>query len=284
MLLLATLSAGAGDLMKDSPVTFPEKGSLPAKYLPDVQTDHAVPEPEYTIFATPERSLAQITRIQAEMVAGNFRPPQADWTYLRRTQRVLREGGDLHVLGFGDSIVNDTMRSGWLAKLAEAYPRARIRGTVYVRGGGGCQHYREANRIVNHIVPRRPDLVFIGGISQRDPEFIRECIQTLRTHLPEVEILLASGTFGSKADPRDAGELAMAPYSGSGSYGQKLRQIAAEEHCAYLDMTTPWAEYLNSAHVHPHIFYRDRVHASEFGEQILSKILMAFFGAHGPQD
>jgi hypothetical protein len=28
---------------------------------------------------------------------------------------------------------------------------------------------------------------------------------------------------------------------------------------------------------HPHVFYRDRVHANEIGEQILSKILMAFF-------
>jgi hypothetical protein len=43
-------------------------------------------------------------------------------------------------------------------------------------------------------------------------------------------------------------------------------------------MTTPWAEYLNSAQVHPHIFYRDRVHANEFGEQIL----MAFFKPSTP--
>ena len=47
-------------------------------------------------------------------------------------------------------------------------------------------------------------------------------------------------------------------------------------------MTSPWAEYLNSAKVHPHIFYRDRVHANEFGEQILSKILIAFFDPPRP--
>ena len=34
---------------------------------------------------------------------------------------------------------------------------------------------------------------------------------------------------------------------------------------------------MRSAKVHPHVFYRDRVHANEFGEQILSKILMEFF-------
>jgi hypothetical protein len=47
-----------------------------------------------------------------------------------------------------------------------SYPKARIRGTVYVRGGGGCQHYKEEGRIARNVVPRKPDLVFIGGISQ----------------------------------------------------------------------------------------------------------------------
>jgi alpha-L-fucosidase len=44
-------------------------------------------------------------------------------------------------------------------------------------------------------------------------------------------------------------------------------------------MTGPWAEYIRSAQVHPHRFYRDAVHANEFGEQILAKILMAFWTA-----
>ena len=33
---------------------------------------------------------------------------------------MLAQGGELHVVGLGDSIVNDTFRSAWLAKLAEA--------------------------------------------------------------------------------------------------------------------------------------------------------------------
>jgi hypothetical protein len=94
--------------------------------------------------------------------------------------------------------------------------------------------------------------------------------------LPEVEILLATGSFG-RTDPRDPQALAQAAHSGTGVYGQSLKELAAEKDCAYLDMTTPWAEYICSAKAHPHLFYRDRVHANEFGEQILSKILMAFF-------
>lgn len=266
-----------GDMMEDSPVTFPERGALPSKYPPDKPSKmNEATEEGYYIVSSPQRSPAQIERIQAEMPKGEFTPPKPDWTHLSRTRRILTEGGELHLLAMGDSIVNDTMRSGWVAKLREAYPKASIRATVYVRGGGGCQHYKEEGRLAKNVIPRKPNLVFIGGISQRRIEDIREVIRQLRAALPEVEILLATGTFGT-TDPRDADALAIAAHSGTGPYGAALKGLAAEERCAYLDLTTPWAEYIRSAEVHPHRFYRDPVHANEYGEQILSKILMAFF-------
>ena len=67
------------------------------------------------------------TTIQAEMPKGRFTPPQPDWSHLARTRRILKEGGDLCLMAIGDSIVNDTMRSAWVAKLGEAYPKADIR-------------------------------------------------------------------------------------------------------------------------------------------------------------
>lgn len=285
--LLATLALSApvasADLMADSPVKFPAEGALPSKHpLDEPDRESVPPEKDYYLSRSPERSLAQIARIRAEMPEGRFTPPPHDWAHLRRTRRVLAEGGDLRILAVGDSIVADTMRSGWVADLREAYPRARIEARAYVRGGGGCQHDKEEGRVKKVIAPLKPDLVLLGGISQRDIAGIREVIRQLREALPEVEILLFTGTFGT-ADPRVPEELEKAPHSGTGEYGRALRKLATEERCAFLDMTTPWAEYLRSAEVHPHRFYRDAVHANEYGEQVLSKILMAFWqGAADP--
>ena len=278
LVALCVCGAARADMMADSPVKFPDKGCLPAKFPPDVVSAvRESPEKDYSIFSTPQRSLAQIKKIQAEMPGGQFTPPKSDWKHLARTRQILNEGGALKLMAVGDSIVADTMRSGWVAKLAEAYPKAQIEALVYVRGGGGCQHYRDEGRVAKNIVPRKPNLVLIGGISQRSIDNIRAVIGQIRAGLPDVEFLLFTGTFGV-ADPRDQAALAKGAHSGTGAYGKALKQLAADERCAFLDMTTPWAEYLRSAKLHPHIFYRDRVHANEYGEQILNKILLAFWG------
>ncbi|MCU0352191.1 MAG: SGNH/GDSL hydrolase family protein [Cytophagales bacterium] len=268
--------AGLSSMAADSPVVFPETGPLPAKFPPDLQVEELVTEQDYFLFRSPCRSLAQIEQIQREMPAGSLSQVVPDWKFLSQLQKLLNQGGEINILGLGDSIINDIMRSAWIAKLQEAYPKARIRATVYVRGGGGCQHYKAENRVQKYILPLKPDLVIIGGISQRDIASIEDVIGQIRTNLPKTEFLLVTGAFGT-ADPRDTAALAVARHSGTGAYGAALRKLASQQRCAYLDMTTPWAEYIRSSKLHPHLFYRDVVHANEYGEQILSKIMMAFF-------
>ena len=51
--------------------------------------------------------------------------------------------------------------------------------------------------------------------------------------------------------------------------------LAAEQRCAYLDITSSWREYIVSSKGHLHLFYRDIVHTNEQGEQILETILMS---------
>lgn len=272
---------GPSSMMADSPFTFPAKGALPSPYPPDLEVRRLPSEPEYSIFESPCRSLDQIRAIQAAMPPGRFTVPPNDWSHLPRTRAALTEGRPLHILALGDSIINDTMRSGWIALLREAYPAAAIRATVYVRGGGNCHHYRAENRIQNHLIPLRPDLVVIGGISQQrepDPQglAIRDVVGQIRAGLPECEFLLLSGAFGS-TDPRSDDAMAAALHSGTAAYGRTLQTIATDLRCAYLDMTTPWMAYIRSSGLHPHHFYRDRVHANADGEQILAKILLAWF-------
>lgn len=273
----ANNTRGASSMMADSPVRFPEKGALPSKTPPDLQPKKFPAEKDYFIFETPCRSLGQIRAIQAAMPEGRFEPVRNDWRHLERARQRLLEGGSLRILALGDSIINDTMRSGWIALLREAWPKADIQAAFYVRGGGGCKHYRHERRVQNWLLPLKPDVVIIGGISQaKDGEAIRDVIGQIRAGLPECEFLLTSGVFGS-TDPRSDEAMAAAPHSGTGEYGMMLQRIASDMGCAYLDMTTPWMQYIRSSGRHPHVFYRDRVHANAEGEQILAKILLEWW-------
>jgi hypothetical protein len=53
-LVCLTASSAFADMMKDSPVKFPEKGARPAKYPPAVTTKREVPEQDCSIFGTPQ--------------------------------------------------------------------------------------------------------------------------------------------------------------------------------------------------------------------------------------
>lgn len=67
------LAAARADLMKDSPVTFPEQGALPSKYPPDQPSKtRGTPEEGYSIFSPPQRLREQIDRMQAEMIQGEW--------------------------------------------------------------------------------------------------------------------------------------------------------------------------------------------------------------------
>ncbi len=294
---------GPSRMAADSPVTFPASGPLPPTHSPDVSQPAQPSEEGVFVFeslplAPPEagtpaakytgRSAAQVAAITGTLPPGEFTPPPHDWQHLPRTRRLLADGGKLTIVALGDSIVNDTMRSGWIGGLRHEYPRTEIRGFVCVRGGGGCHFFGQEGRIARYVVPLKPDLVIIGGISRGDRQLpdgsvqragigpIRDTIQQIREARPDVEILLMTGAFGA-ADPRSDEELAAASHSTTSPEGRALRSFAAEERCGFLDMTTPWSEYIRSSGLHPHRFYRDRVHANEHGEQILARILLAFF-------
>lgn len=294
---------GPSRMAADSPVTFPVSGPLPPTHPPDVPQPARPSEADVFVFEslpiTPPadgvplakyrgRSPEQVAAIQATLPRGEFTPPPHDWRHLPRTRRALADGGRLTIVALGDSIVNDTMRSGWINQLRVLHPRTTIRCFVCVRGGGGCHFFRQEGRLARYVVPLEPDLVIIGGISRGDRMLpdgsveragigpIRDAITQLRAALPETEVLLMTGAFGA-ADPRAADELADASYSATSPEGRDLRALAAEAGCGFLDMTTPWSAYIRSSGLHPHRFYRDRVHANEHGEQILARILLAFF-------
>ncbi len=223
-----------------------------------------------------QRTLAEIDQLYARIPPVDCSPPKERWTHLPRTYEKITGGKTLRCVMLGDSIINDTSRSCWNLVVEDRFPACTIVKVTSVRGSTGCWWYKDDDRVKRFVLDHDPDLVIIGGISQRgDIASIREVIGRVRKG-GAVDILLLSGVFG-RLDPRDGKAWKQisdkAHYS---AYRKALAALARETESAYFDMQKPWGEYIRTSGREPGYFKRDVVHANALGEQIIGRLLAAY--------
>jgi hypothetical protein len=202
---------------------------------------------------------------------------------LPRTFARLQRAGTLRVVMLGDSIINDTGSSPWDLLVERTYPGARVEVVTSVGGGKGCWYYQEDNRVQSYVLDYRPDLLIIGGLSQRgDLEAIREVIHQVRAHA-QPEILLMSGIFGKGEDPRERSAASLPPENGhSLAYRRGLRRLAEEEGVALYDLSAAWAQYMRGIGTPYDYFMRDAVHANERGRALAARLIAGYFAPEQP--
>lgn len=262
--LLASLAFGAEVATRPSPRSLP--------------VDRTVLRPEEGyIFWHDERTLEQIEAIYAQIPPVRYDAPPDRWRRLEQTARRLKDGPALRVVMLGDSIVNDTSRSGWNLLVQQRYPKCRIERVTSVRGSTGCWWYKESGRVRTFVLDYAPDLVIIGGISQRDDvDSIREVIRQIRDAGCKAEILLMTGAFG-EVNPKDDRAWQERPDPAGEDYRARLGRLAGETNSAFLDMSAAWGRYVRESGKELDWFKRDPIHANERGEQILGRILDQYF-------
>jgi lysophospholipase L1-like esterase len=220
--------------------------------------------------------LQRIDAIYGAMEPVKFVAPPDRWKFLPETMKRLNEGPTLRIVMLGDSIVNDTSSSQWDKLLERLYPKCKVEKITSVRGSTGCWWYKDENRVQDWVLKHKPDLLMIGGISQRgDIEAIREVIKQVRA-AANPEVMLMSGAFG-ELNPKKGPDWRSMRSPNNGEYGAKLAQLAADEKCEFLDMTVAWGDYIGASSMAMGWFKRDPVHGNERGFQILGRILEKYF-------
>jgi len=232
------------------------------------------------IYVDPYQGLSPIQKldaIYATMDPVTYQPAADRWQHLPQTMARLQNGPELTIVMLGDSIVNDTAHSEYQHLLMRRYPKCQVKVVTSVRGSTGCWWYKEENRVQTYVLDHHPQLLMIGGISQRnDTDSIRAVIQQVRAAQPELEILLMTGAVGT-SDPRtDPAWTEEVPATGD-SYRTQLQSLAGEENGEFLDMTGPWGRYIRESRHALGSFKRDPVHANDRGKQVLGHILDAYF-------
>jgi hypothetical protein len=216
-----------------------------------------------------------IDRLYARMPPLGYRPPAGRWAHLPRTLARLRHGRPLRIVLLGDSIVNDTGNSAFEMLLKAAWPKARLEVVTSVRGGTGCAYYRRPGRVRRYVLDYEPNLVIIGGISNRRAEHVRDVVRQVRDGC-DAEILVMTGAFGRKYPPGEAPRSYSEAKQACAQYEADLKAMVAEENAEFLDAHAAVEAYLDGQDRPYEWFLRDLVHPNELGRQVLGRILARY--------
>lgn len=222
-------------------------------------------------------TLERIDAIYAAMDPIVYQPPAGRHANIPKTMSKLRDGGELRMVLLGDSIMGNTSGSSFELLLMRDYPKCKIVKIASLRSSTGCKYYREENRVQEYVLKYNPDLLVIGGISNGgDAEAVRSVIQQVRAQKPDTEVLLLTPVFGSPRDEHIRTYTREIDTTTS-NFRFHLQKVAADEKCAFFDMTGPWWAYIQESGKTYGWFMGDAVHANARGCQIIGRLLEIWF-------
>lgn len=201
--------------------------------------------------------------------------------YIPETIKKLKKGEKLRIVMLGDSIMNDIGNSFFDILMKKIYPKAKIEVITSVRGGTGCWYYQEENRVKEYVLDYKPDLLIIGGISNKDnTEAIRNVIKQVREK-QKPEIIIMSRAVGKEGDPRINPEWTFEIPDDENSYRYRLKKLAEEEKVEFFDIEAYWGDYIKNSGLPYDLFLRDPVHANENGKIILAYLIYLYLDDAG---
>ena len=221
--------------------------------------------------------LEKIDAIYAAMDPITYRPPANRFANIPKTMNTLRNGGELRMVLLGDSIMGNTSSSSFELLLMRDYPKCKVIKIASLRSSTGCKYYREENRVQDYVLKHNPDLLVIGGISNGgDAEAVRSVIQQVRAKKPDTEVLLLTPVFGALRDEHIR-TFTREIDTTTSNFRFNMQKVAAEEKCAFFDMTSPWWTYIQDSGKTYGWFMGDAVHGNARGCQIIGRLLELWF-------
>jgi lysophospholipase L1-like esterase len=221
-------------------------------------------------------AIEQIDAIYATMDPVVYNPPAGRFTHIPKTKRTLAKGGDLRMVLLGDSIMGNTSASLFELLLMRDYPACNVVKIPSLRSSTGCQYYKEENRVQEYVLRHNPDILVIGGISNTDAESVRSVIRQVRAKRPGQEVLLLTPVFGAYNDEQ-VKEMPREIDATTSNFRHDMMKVAVDENCAFFDIAGPLWEYIRNSGKTVGWFMGDRVHANARGNQLIGRLLEAWF-------
>jgi hypothetical protein len=149
-----------------------------------------------------------------------------------------------------------------------------------VKGGTGCWHYQKQEEFDKYIKDLNPDLLIIGGISNKnDIDAIGKVITMAKEQI-DCEIILTTGPLGEdlrKYDNKNKLQNLSRQCIGSRKSVMLKQNLADELNVEFIDLATKWNNYLGNSQKPWQWFNRDPVHGNDRGKQIVGRLMNQYF-------
>lgn len=222
-------------------------------------------------------TLEKIDAVYATIDPVVYQPPAGRFANIPKSMSKLRDGGTLRMVLLGDSIMGNTSGSSFELLLMRDYPKCNLIKIASLRSSTGCKYYQAENRVQDYVLKHNPDLLVIGGISNGgDAEAVRSVIKQVRAQKPDTEVLLLTPVFGSMRDEHIR-TFTREIDTTTSNFRFNMQKVAAEEKCAFFDMTGPWWAYIQGSGKTYGWFMGDAVHANARGCQLIGHLLECWF-------
>jgi hypothetical protein len=230
-------------------------------------------------------ALQRIDAIYASLEPLKYVPPADRWKHIPAAMKKLEEGPALNLVLLGDSIINDTSDSQFELLLGRMYPKCKVKKVTSVRSSTGCDWYKQENRVEDYVLKHQPDLLIIGGISNRGTnwvdaaESVREVVRQVRAARPATEMVLMTGPFGLDylQNPKIIRNWQEVVTPEGTDYRSLLMKVALEEKAEFIDMNGILGRYLLDSKYPYGSFQRDPIHANWRGKQVVGRIIEKYF-------
>ena len=208
----------------------------------------------------------------------SYDPPADRLKLIPKSFEAMKSGKKWRVVMLGDSIINDTFNSNFQALIKRHYPKSNLEFICSVRGSTGCWYYQDPEQFKKYVTDLKPDLLIIGGISQKNKSKPVAKVIKMAKELG-CEIMVMTGPMAPDwrefDENKPAASLSVQKWPGD-PINKEIREVAEAANVEFLDMQTIWHNYLGSSKKPWHWFHRDRVHANDRGKQIIGRILAGY--------
>jgi len=227
------------------------------------------------------KKVADIDRQYAALKPLKYEPPVGRHALIPKTMKRLQDGPSLRIVCLGDSIISDTCKSKFELLLERMYKKCKVAAVCSARSSTGCWWYKDENRVDGWVFSHKPDLLVIGGVSQKDDvESIRSVIRQCRAKDSSLEILVMSPVFGEEGSTKvHAWNVGWNydPDKAQHPFRRQLRDMCAEEKVAFFDINAPWRQYVIDSGMDVGYYHRDGVHSNLRGQVVIGKLIGKWF-------